>query len=284
MALVSANSNIRQTQADIPVTINGKIGSLTTRLAVKRSELHEAQRIRYRVFCEEMSARKTILSRVTQRETDKFDQTCDHLIVCENATDHAGKNRGDTTVHDRICWHKDQTNFYSQSEFDLKNLAARAISDKIFMELGRSCVLPDYRNKRTMELMWHGTWAYARQKSVDVMVGCASFATTEVEKLGPVLTFLSQNALADDVWQTAPVGNTVISLTDNQSHDVDIKKAFHQMPPLIKGYLRLGAKVCSSAVVDHDFGTTDIMIVLPVRDINPRYISYYGEDADRHCA
>ncbi|MEM8651443.1 MAG: GNAT family N-acyltransferase [Pseudomonadota bacterium] len=282
MALVSANSDIRQSQADIPVTINGKIGSLTTRLAVKRSEIHEAQRIRYQVFCEEMSARKTMLSRVTQRETDKFDQACDHLIVCEKAIEQQEKIIG--TQRFMIgCASDEQAGFYSQSEFDLNDLTSRH-PGKVFMELGRSCILPDYRNKRTMELMWHGTWAYARQKSVDVMVGCASFATTEVETLGPVFAFLSQNALADDVWQTAPVGRTVISLTENQSANVDLKKAFHQLPPLIKGYLRLGAKICKSAVVDHDFGTTDIMIVLPVRDINPRYISYYGEDANRHCA
>jgi len=134
--------------------------------------------------------------------------------------------------------------------------------NKNFLELGRSCVLEKYRTKRTVELLWHGIWAYTLHHKIDVMFGCAS--------------------LAPDLWKVRAHDNLYFEMGNDDDHSP--RKALGKLPPLIKGYLRLGAYIGDGAVVDHHFGTTDVLIVLPIENINPRYITYYGEDAGRHAA
>ena len=265
---------------DGPAAISGKIGSLSTRLAVSPAEVEESQHIRYQVFCEEMSAAKNQARLLTQRDSDDHDALCDHLLMIESNAPGGKKIVG--TQRFFVKSSKDRTGtFYSQPEFDLEGLAKR-FPDKKFMELGRSCILSDYRNKRTMELMWHGTWAYALHHKVDVMVGCASFEAKGFDKIAPSLAFLAKNALCDDEWDTPATSKDAVSITGFELPQENTKRALAGLPPLIKGYLRLGAKFSRQAVPDPDFGTIDILVVLPVATINPRYVNYYGADAGKH--
>jgi putative hemolysin len=259
----------------------GRIGSLVTRLAISRQEIEAAQVIRYRVFVEEMGAQLPPVAMRARRDFDGFDEICDHLIVLDTAIE------GDTSDQIVATYRllrqevaERHSGFYSASEFDIAPLLARH-PDKKFMELGRSCVLPLYRTKRTVELLWQGNWAYALKHGLDVMFGCASFHGSVSELHALALSFLHHNALAKGEWAVKATGPHARNMDLMPEEAANAKRALMAMPPLVKGYLRLGAMIGEGAVVDHPFGTTDVLIVLPVESISSRYLNYYGAGAQR---
>ena len=142
-------------------------------------------------------------------------------------------------------------------------------------------MLPPYRTKRTVELLWHGIWAYVLAHGVDVMIGCASLEGTDPDRLALPLSFLHHYARAPEDWRVSALPERAVAMNRLAKEAVDPRAALHALPPLIKGYLRLGAYIGEHAVVDHQFGTTDVLIVMPVSALNPRYVSYYGADASR---
>ena len=264
--------------------ILGRIGNLETRLARTNSEIDAAQAVRYRVFVEEMQAQIPPDAMRRRRDIDAWDMVCDHLLVLDTSIE------GDTEeqivgtyrlLRQDVARHSG--GFYSQSEFDVEALLARHPA-KRFMELGRSCVLPEYRTKRTVELLWQGNWAYALKHGVDAMFGCGSFGGTVPEEHALALSFLHNNALAKGEWavQARPELFRTMDLMPEEA--INARKALSAMPPLIKGYLRLGAMVGEGAVVDHAFRTTDVLIVLPISNISGRYLNYYGADAGRFAS
>ena len=145
-------------------------------------------------------------------------------------------------------------------------------------------MLKPYRDKRTVELLWHGIWAYVRRHRIDVMFGCASLYGTDPDALALPLSFLHHTALAEGPFATKPVDGRAVEMNRMAADALDTRKALHALPPLIKGYLRLGARFGQGAVIDHQFGTTDVLVILPVSAINPRYIDHYGEEATRYAA
>ena len=264
--------------------ILGRIGNLETRLARTNSEIDAAQAVRYRVFVEEMQAQIPPDAMRRRRDIDAWDMVCDHLLVLDTSIE------GDTEeqivgtyrlLRQDVARHSG--GFYSQSEFDVDALLASHPA-KRFMELGRSCVLPEYRTKRTVELLWQGNWAYALKHGVDAMFGCGSFGGTVPEEHALALSFLHNNALAKGEWavQARPELFRTMDLMPEEA--INARKALSAMPPLIKGYLRLGAMVGEGAVVDHAFRTTDVLIVLPISNISGRYLNYYGADAGRFAS
>lgn len=153
--------------------------------------------------------------------------------------------------------------------------------EKRFLELGRSCVLPEYRNRRTVELLWQGNWAYALEHGIDAMFGCASLPGARPEAHALPLSFLYHNCLAMDEWSVSARPELHTNMDMMPQEAADMRSAMRVLPPLIKGYLRIGAMVSNGAVVDRAFGTTDVMIVLPVSQINDRYLNHYGANAGR---
>jgi putative hemolysin len=145
-------------------------------------------------------------------------------------------------------------------------------------------VLPDYRTKRTVELLWQGNWAYALKHGMGAMFGCASFPGVLPEQHALALSFLYHNVLAKDEWAVGALPSLARNMDLMPVEAINPKKALMSLPPLIKGYLRLGAMVGSSAVVDHAFNTTDVLIVLPIASISNRYVNYYGADAGRFAS
>jgi putative hemolysin len=172
--------------------------------------------------------------------------------------------------------------FYSAEEFDISGLLRRRAESR-FLELGRSCVLPPYRTKRTVELLWHGVWRYVREHHLDVMIGCASFEGTDTGRLARPLSFLHHFARAPDPWHAAAQSLRRVEMNRMAKDHIDIKAAWHELPPLIKGYLRVGAFVGDGAVIDRQFGTTDVLIIMPVSAIRARYISHFGADDNRYA-
>jgi putative hemolysin len=144
------------------------------------------------------------------------------------------------------------------------------------MELGRSCVLKPYRNKRTLELLWQGVWSYVREHGIDVMVGCASFEGVDPSAHAEALSFLHHSALAPEDWRVRAHDHLRIDMNMVPAEAVSPRAALKSLPPLIKGYLRLGAYVGDGAVIDHQFGTTDVLIILPVEAIRTRYFAHFG--------
>ena len=264
--------------------ILGRIGNLETRIARSVSEIDAAQAVRYRVFAEEMNARLSADAVRRKRDIDAWDMVCDHLLVLDTAIEGDAEEQ---IVGTYRLLRQDVAavsgGFYSQSEFDVDSLIARH-PGKRFMELGRSCVLPAYRTKRTVELLWQGNWAYSLRHRIDVMFGCASFHGTVPEEHALALSFLHHNVLAKEEWSVLARPELFRTMDLMPSEGIDARKALSAMPPLIKGYLRLGATVGEGAVVDHGFNTTDVLIVLPIGKISGRYLNYYGADAGRFAS
>ncbi len=264
----------------------GAIGPLEVRLATSRRDIHHAQRLRYQVFYKEMSAKPTLVHKLLQRDFDQYDGICDHLLVFDHDAPPNPKTGEPAIVGTYRLLSQDvaQANggFYTAGEYQIDKLVT-ARPDLRFLELGRSCVLKPYRTKRTVELLWHGIWSYVVQRRIDVLFGCASLDGTDPNELAGPLSFLHHFAGAKDEWAVRAVEHRFEPMDRLAKDDINQKQALRSLPPLIKGYLRLGGMIGEGAVVDHQFGTTDVLILLPVEKISKRYISYYGEDASRRA-
>ncbi|MDP3547154.1 MAG: GNAT family N-acyltransferase [Phreatobacter sp.] len=278
----------REARAALPQTL-GRLGTLEVRLAANAAEVRRAQKLRWRVFYEEMQAIADGASRLARRDIDAFDAICDHLVVIDHAVTERppfGAPRPAIVGTYRLLRQEvadRHGGFYTSGEFDLSGLLARH-RGKRFLELGRSCVLPAYRNKRTVELLWHGIWSYVLTHRIDVMFGCASLEGTDPRRLSMELSFLHHHARPPAEWAASALPSRHVAMGRLSQDAIDMKKALHALPPLIKGYLRLGAYVGDGAVVDRQFNTTDVLIVLPVSAISPRYIGHFGATAERHAA
>src|SRR5690606_9050610 len=157
----------------------GRIGTMVVRLACSAAEIEAAQEVRYRVFHEELGARAQAAGLQDRRDADRFDDVCDHLLVFDTTIDGPEHRRivGTYRLLRQEAAHA-ASGFSSSDEFELDMLVARHPHLR-FLELGRSCVLPAYRAKRTIELLWQGIWSYVNHCRIGVMTGCASFHGTD---------------------------------------------------------------------------------------------------------
>ncbi|HUS98549.1 MAG TPA: GNAT family N-acyltransferase, partial [Hyphomicrobiaceae bacterium] len=273
----------------------GRIGPLEVRLAGSRGEVRKAQRLRYDVFYNEMSATPSALARARGRDKDPYDAICDHLLVYDTGIEkpsataaikpfqrrHGSEQVVGTYRVLRQDMLRGAREFYTQGEYNIAPLIAARAPRYRFMELGRSCVLKPYRNKRTVELLWQGLWSYVREHDIDVMIGCASFMGTDPSQHAMALSFLHHECLAPADWYVRAHDRLHVGMNLVPKEQVDAKAALKAMPPLIKGYLRLGAYFGDGAVIDHQFGTTDVLVILPVERIDPRYFEHFGAPNER---
>jgi L-ornithine Nalpha-acyltransferase len=263
----------------------GRIGSLEVRLAQTAAEVRQAQKLRYRVFYQEGSALPNPGRQFARRDVDAYDAICDHLLVLDHAAaaDRPGNRPAVVGTYRLLGQPQAEENggFYSAGEFDIGSLVARH-GNLQFLELGRSCVLEPYRNKRTVELLWHGIWSYVLQNQLDVMIGCASLDGTDPKQLAVPLSFLHHYAPAPEAWRARALPARYVEMNRMSKEAIGPKQALRDLPPLIKGYLRLGAYIGDGAVVDNEFGTTDVLIVLPVSAIKKRYLEHF--DLSRRAA
>jgi putative hemolysin len=260
----------------------GRRGNLTVRLAADAEEIVAAQRLRYVVFYEELSARADDRARATRLDADRFDAFCDQLLVVDSSPrGHGAKVRvqgGDLVGTYRLLRQEiaDRNGgFYTQAEFDIAPLVA-AKPALNFLELGRSCVLEPYRTKPVVELLWQGIWNYVRLNNLDVMLGCASLEGTDPAVHAKSLSFMAQHCAAPPEWRVRALPHRYVEMNRLPPAKVDAKRALVSLPPLIKGYLRLGCYIGDGAVIDEQFNTIDVLIVLPVSAINPRYFAHFG--------
>ena len=261
----------------LPKTL-AAIGELQVRLATTKMEIRRAQKLRYRVFFEEGGAKADPTGRLTRRDVCRFDRVCDHLLIVDNSL---VRIDGKPTVVGvcrllRGAVAAANFGFYSAGEFDVPGLVARHPGKRL-LELGRACVAPGHRgNKRAIELMWRGIWAYAQHHRIDAIFGCASFPGADARAHAAALRFLRAAGDGDAQWDVGAIDGRAADLGPLTAAGLDARAALRAMPPLIKGYWRLGAKFGPQAVVDAEFDTTDVFAVMPVAEIEPRYLEYFA--------
>ena len=275
-------------QSDLGGASLGIFGSLEVRLATTKKAIRKAQRLRYKVFYEEGGAKADRTAALIRRDICPYDAACDHLLVIDHAAvNRFGRPKAKVVGTYRLLRQERAEahhGFYSAQEYDIAPLLARH-GGKRFLELGRSCVLAPYRSKRTLELLWRGIWAYAKHYRIDALFGCASLEGTNPLAHAVGLSFLSHFAAASEEWSVRALDQRHVSMQMLIRDSVDKRRALAALPPLIKGYLRCGAKVGDGAVIDHQFGTTDVFIIMPVAELDLRYIEHFGgPPADRQVA
>lgn len=258
-------------------------GNMEVKLASNAAEIKASQALRYRVFYQEMSAVADGKTQKSRIDKDDFDDFCEHLIVVDHSRRNfevGGTGRGPAVIGTYRMLTQDAAEkkggFYSDGEYNFTRLVNRQRHRHRFLELGRSCVLKQYRTGPVLELLWSGIWTYVRQVNLDVMVGCASFEGMDPDALALPLSFLHHKCSAPDEWSVKAVSKRYINMNRMPESDLDVRSALKLMPPLIKGYLRLGAYIGDGAVIDEQFGTTDILIILPSFRIPARYLAHFG--------
>ena len=259
--------------------------NLEVRLSRGPNEIAAAQRLRYEVFYEEMSAKPTERMARERRDFDEFDPLCEHLLVIDHdCIDPLKDRRGREAPPEAVVGGyrlltqsvaEKHGGFYSQAEFDIAALIAWTGPKLKFLELGRSCVLKSYRGKPTLDLLWQGIAKYVSLHGVDVMLGCASLEGTDPDALALPLSFLHHNFRTPDSWPAAwrvrAVPERHVEMNRLPIDQIDRKAALRSLPPLIKGYIRAGAFIGDGAVIDHQFDTTDVLIIFPTGRISERY-------------
>ncbi|MEM7429524.1 MAG: GNAT family N-acyltransferase [Pseudomonadota bacterium] len=243
--------------------------AVAAKLASSPEEIEACQALRFRVFYEDGGAKADALSLSRKLDADGYDEICDHLMVT------AGEHAVGTYRLLRQEQLPEGMRFYSQAEFDLEPLLERKRSLN-FLELGRSCVLPEYRTKGVIEVLWQSIWNYVRAHKLDVMLGCASLPPGAGAELNVALNYLRAFHAAPPEWSAKVHRHCAAAMEPLAEDAFRPRAAFEALPPLVKGYLRLGAHVGEGAARDEQFNTTDVLIVLPVSAIRPRYFARFG--------
>ena len=258
-------------------------GTLEVRLAETDAEVEAAQRLRYRVFYEEMTAVPSPAMREERRDFDQFDQFCDHMLVVDrDVLDEDGQPAVVGTY--RLMRDVDAARaggFYSGGEYNIGPMLAELSGNSNLVELGRSCILREYRAKpSTMQLLWRGVMVYDLRFSIDLMFGCASLAGNDPDALALPLSYLHHYHRMPENLRVQAKPELYVEMNRLPKEAIDPKAALHALPPMIKGYLRAGASIGDGAVIDRQFGTTDVFVYFPAANIDARYRSRFARSLE----
>ncbi len=244
------------------------------RLATTPAEVHAAQCLRYISFYEESAATPTSAMVAERRDFDDFDQYAHHLIVVDPAR--ADDNLGVVGTYRMLTndGAKQAGRFYTSDEYDISGLIN---SGSRMLEMGRSCVLEPYRSKSVLQLLWTGIAAFISERQIDIMFGCACVAIghTDPKLIAEELSILYHNHLATPELRPKALAHRYTDMNLISRDKLDPRRIFMKFPPLIKGYLRVGATVGDGAVIDPVFNSIDVCIVMPTYMITDRYVRHY---------
>lgn len=251
--------------------------SLTVRLAKSDADIAAAQKLRWDVFYGDMGALADERLDTPGLDRDPYDPVCDHLLVEDHA--HGIRQVVGTYRLLRRSVAECHGGFYTAGEFDLSPFLSGTASDGELLELGRSCVAPDYRDAGTIQLLWRGIAAYLADHGINRMFGCASFPGTDPQTHAAPLSYLFHQHLAPAAMRARALDARHVDMAMLPLGGYDPRQAMRLLPPLIKGYLRVGAMVGDGAVIDRQFNTVDVFMVMPVEAIAQRYMSRFGAAA-----
>ncbi len=254
------------------------IDTIKVRLAQTPGEIAAAQRLRYKVFYEEYAAKADDTMAETRLDADAFDEVTDHLIVLDESIANAQERIVGTYRLLRREVAERHGSFYTSGEYDIQPLLN---TDLTLLELGRSCVLAEYRTRPVLQLLWQGITDYMLDHNIDLMFGCASLHGTNIDALARPLSYLHHFHLAPEGLRPRALNGRFINMNILPISDLDPRRDFASLPPLIKGYLRLGAGIGEGAVIDDQFDTTDVCIVLSMREVSTRYRKHYERKVNR---
>lgn len=249
------------------------IESVEVKLAETEAEVEASQRLRYKVFYEEYAAQPNEEMARERRDMNAFDAVADHLIVVDRSIEDPIDRIVGTYRMLRNDVASRHGRFYTSDEYDIQPLLDNGSN---LLELGRSCVLADYRTRPVLQLLWEGIIEYMLSHDVDTMFGCASLHGTDIDALSEQLAYLHHYHLAPEDMRPKALAERYVDMNLHAAEDLDAREIFKSLPPLIKGYLRVGCTIGEGAVVDEQFNTTDVCIMLPMKEFAPRYRKHYA--------
>jgi len=253
-----------------------QFNNLEVRLASGEHEVDAAQALRYRIFYDEMGARPTARCLGLRRDFDPYDEICDHLLVVDLEKSGPAKPYIVGTyrlLRGRIA--EQAAGFYSEGEFDLAALLAH--SGEI-MELGRSCIDAAYRRRGAMQLLWRGIADYIVRHDVQVMFGCGSLHGTDPQEARRALAFLHHFHAAPTDLRPRALAHRYVPMDVMKKQFIDPERAQAELPPLLKGYLRLGGYIGDGAVIDYQFNTIDVCVVVETENVTSKYVRHFVRD------
>lgn len=245
---------------------------IQVRLAENEDEIRASQALRYKVFYEEYGAKPNDEMLREKRDIDNFDEITDHLVVLDNDLPEGPEQIIGTYRLLRREVAEKHGQFYTSDEYDIQPLLD---NEKDLLELGRSCVLEPYRTRPVLQRLWQGIAHYVADHNIGLMFGCASLHGTDIDALSEQLAYLHHYHRAEDKLCPKAINGRYVDMNLHAKEDLNAKAIFVSMPPLIKGYIRLGASIGDGAVIDHQFNTTDVCIVMPTAQITDRYLKHY---------
>lgn len=251
-----------------------RAGTLEVFIASRREDIVASQELRYRVFFEEMGAPPTPDAAQNRRDRDDFDDVCDHLLVVEHQPDGGHKVVGTYRLLRREAMRK-IGRFYTQGEYDI---AAVLNYPGEILEVGRSCVDQAFRNRAVMQLLWRGIGAYVSRFDIALMFGCASFHGIDPDQHAMTLSYLHHYHLAPPELRPVALKERYVEMNRMAREEVNVKASFAELPALIKGYLRLNGYIGAGAVIDPEYNTTDVSIVVKTELVAGKYAQRYGKD------
>lgn len=251
---------------------------IQVRLTQNEAEIKASQALRYNVFYEEFGAKPSAQMLIEKRDFDPYDDYTDHLVVLDKDLPDGPQQIVGTYRLLRRTIAEQHGQFYTASEYNIQRLLD---NEQNLLELGRSCVLPDYRNRPILQKLWEGIAHYVADHNISLMFGCASFHSTHIDSLSEQLSYLHHFHKTEDAMCPKAVPERYVDMNIHAKEDLDIKKVFISLPPLIKGYLRLGASIGDGAVIDEQFNTTDVCIVMPTAKVTDKYYNHYQRKTDK---
>lgn len=252
-----------------------KAGRFTVRLAECEADIRAAQRLRYRVFVEEMGATPSPEDAVVQRETDRYDPYFEHLLLIDSESTRPEIERGVVGVYRlmRDSQARKGIGFYGESEYDLTKLLA---PKRRSIELGRSCIDPGIRGGTGMHMLWTGLGEYVRIHDISIMFGVASFHGRKIGPISQALSYLHYEHLAPPDIRVRAVDSNFTAMNILPRERVSRAEAMRQIPALIKAYIRLGGFVGEGAFIDYGFNTVDVCLLMDTARMVERYRDYYS--------
>ena len=250
-------------------------GRFTVRLAETEADVAAAQRLRYRVFVEEMGATPSPEDAAVRRERDRFDPYFEHLLLIDNESEDPEVENGVVGVYRlmRDVKAREGIGFYGQSEYELDRLLNYP---RKAVELGRSCVDLEHRGGAGMHLLWTGLGEYVATHDISILFGVASFHGSDPEPLAQALSYLHYNHLAPEDLRVRAVSDSFVAMDILPPEQVEKIEAMRLIPALIKAYIRLGGMIGEGAYVDYDFNTVDVCLLMDTSRMVERYRAFYS--------
>ncbi|MHA1539690.1 MAG: GNAT family N-acetyltransferase [Alphaproteobacteria bacterium] len=246
--------------------------NLKMRFAQTDEEIRACQALRYRVFYEEMTAKPTDEMARLRLDFDDLDPHCDHMMVIDQ--DRGEGTDGVVGTYRLVRRHAAEAHgsFYTQSEFNIDKIIAY---DGELLELGRSCVDKEYRTQAILNRLWKGIGLYVKHYDVKFLFGCVSFPIADPKVHADSLSYLYQNSLAPESYRPHALKERYVDMNMKDVSNLKTISIIRGFPPLVKGYMRIGGLFGDGAIVDEQFDTVDVCIVVKPDEITGKYAEHF---------